>query len=85
VTPRCVYIRTIVAELSRISDHLLCNGAVGLDTGALTFFLYAFQQREVIYDIFETLCGARFTTSYTRVGGLSQASRHWWWKKSAPS
>ena len=72
VTPRCVYIRTIVAELSRISDHLLCNGAVGLDTGALTFFLYAFQQREVIYDIFETLCGARFTTSYTRVGGLSQ-------------
>ena len=70
VTPRCVYIRTIVAELSRISDHLLCNCAVGLDTGALTFFLYAFQQREVIYDIFETLCGARFTTSYTRVGGL---------------
>ncbi len=72
LTPRCVYIRTIVAELARISDHLLCNGAVGLDTGAFTFFLYAFQQREVIYDIFETLCGARFTNSYTRVGGLSQ-------------
>src|SRR5215467_2731611 len=70
LTPRCKYIRIIVAELSRISDHLLCNGAAGLDTGAFTYFLYAFYQREVIYDIFETLCGARFTNSYTRVGGL---------------
>ncbi len=69
LTPRCKYIRTIIAELSRISDHLLCNGAVGLDTGAFTYFLYAFYQREVLYDIFETLCGARFTNSYTRVGG----------------
>ena len=71
LTPRCKVIRTIITELARISDHLLCNGAVGLDTGAFTFFLYGFYQREVIYDIFETLCGARFTTSYTRVGGLS--------------
>ncbi len=70
ITPRCQYIRSIVAELARISDHLLCNGAVGLDVGAFTFFLYAFYQREVLYDIFETLCGARFTNSYTRVGGL---------------
>jgi len=70
ITPRCRYIRTIICELSRISDHLLCNGAVGLDTGAFTYFLYAFYQREILYDIFETLCGARFTNSYTRVGGL---------------
>lgn len=70
ITPRCKYIRTIIAELARISDHLLCNGAVGLDTGAFTFFLYAFNQRETLYEAFETLCGARFTTSYTRVGGL---------------
>ncbi len=69
LTPRCKYVRTILAELSRISDHLLCNGAVGLDVGAFTYFLYAFHQREVLYDIFETLCGARFTNSYTRVGG----------------
>jgi len=69
LTPRCKYVRTILAELARISDHLLCNGAVGLDTGAFTYFLYAFYQREVLYDIFETLCGARFTNSYTRVGG----------------
>jgi NADH-quinone oxidoreductase subunit D len=67
---RCQYLRTIVAELSRISDHLLCNGAVGLDVGAFTYFLYAFNRREDLYDIFESLCGARFTNSYTRVGGL---------------
>ncbi len=72
LTSRCKYIRVIICELARISDHLLSTGAMGLDTGAFTFFLYAFYQREVIYDIFETLCGARFTNSYTRVGGLSQ-------------
>jgi NADH-quinone oxidoreductase subunit D len=69
-TRRCQYIRVIISELARISDHLLCVGAMGLDTGALTFFLYGFYQRERIYDIFETICGARFTNSYTRVGGL---------------
>jgi NADH-quinone oxidoreductase subunit D len=70
ITPRCKYIRVLVAELARISDHLLATGAMGLDVGAFTFFLYAFYQREVIYDIYETLCGARFTNSYTRVGGV---------------
>ncbi len=68
--PRCQYLRTIICELSRISDHLLCTGAMGLDTGAFTFFLYAFNRREDLYDIFEVLCGARFTNSYTRVGGV---------------
>ena len=71
LTPRCKYVRVIIAELARISDHLLSVGAMGLDTGAFTFFLYAFYQRERIYDIFESLCGARFTNSYTRVGGVS--------------
>src|SRR5690606_26731491 len=70
ITPRCKYLRVIVAELARISDHLLCNGAVGLDVGAFTYFLYAFNRREELYAIFETICGARFTNSYTRVGGL---------------
>jgi NADH-quinone oxidoreductase subunit D len=68
--PRCQYIRVIVSELSRITDHLLCLGAMGLDTGAFTHFVYAFNPREQIYDIFEALCGARLTNSYTRVGGL---------------
>jgi NADH-quinone oxidoreductase subunit D len=67
---RCQYIRVIVAELSRLSDHLLCLGAMGLDLGAFTHFIYAFNPREALYDIFEALCGARLTNSYTRVGGL---------------
>ena len=70
VPPRCRYLRVIVSELARISDHLVCNAAVGLDTGAFTAFIYAFNPREPICDIFEALCGARFTNSYTRVGGL---------------
>jgi NADH-quinone oxidoreductase subunit D len=68
--PRCQYIRVIISELARISDHLLTVGAMGLDTGAFTQFIYAFNPRETISDIFEALCGARFTNSYTRVGGL---------------
>ena len=69
-TRRCQYIRVIVSELARIADHLLTVGAMGLDTGAFTAFMYAFNPREKINDIFEALCGARFTNSYTRVGGL---------------
>jgi len=70
VTPRCRYIRTILAELARIGDHLLCVGAVALDLGGLTAFLYAFNEREKIYDIMENASGQRFHPSYTRVGGL---------------
>src|SRR3981081_2220392 len=70
ITPRCKYLRTIFAELMRISDHLLNIGAVALDLGALPAFLYAFYQREKIYDIGERAAGQRFHTSYTRVGGL---------------
>lgn len=72
LTPRCKVIRTIIAELARIQDHLLCVGTAALDLGAFTAFLYGFNEREVIYDLFEEICGARFTTSYTRVGGLMQ-------------
>jgi NADH-quinone oxidoreductase subunit D len=70
ITPRCKAIRTIIAELSRIQDHLLCTGCTGLDLGAFTAFMYPFNAREGIYDLFEEVCGHRFTTSYTRVGGL---------------
>ena len=70
VTPRCRYVRTILAELMRIHDHLLNVGAVALDLGAFTAFLYAFEQRERIYDIVEFASGQRFHTSYTRVGGV---------------
>lgn len=70
ITPRCKYIRTIIAELARISDHLLCIGAAALDLGGLTAFLYAFNEREKIYNIIEQASGQRFHPSYTRVGGL---------------
>src|SRR5216683_2771017 len=70
LTPRCRYLRTIFAELMRLHDHLLCVGAAALDLGAFTAFLYAFYQRELIYDICETASGQRFHPSYTRVGGL---------------
>jgi NADH-quinone oxidoreductase subunit D len=70
VTPRCKYLRTILAELARISDHLLCVGAAALDLGGLTAFLYAFNAREKIYNIFEAASGQRYHPSYSRVGGL---------------
>src|SRR5438552_7162008 len=70
LTPRCKYVRVIMGELSRISDHLLCVGAAALDLGALTAFLYAFNQREKIYNVFEAASGQRFHPSYCRVGGL---------------
>lgn len=72
LTPRCKAIRTICGELGRIQDHLLCVGAAALDLGAITAFLYGFNEREIIYDLMEEICGARFTVSYTRVGGLMQ-------------
>ncbi|MCH7994662.1 MAG: NADH-quinone oxidoreductase subunit D [Planctomycetes bacterium] len=72
LTPRCKVIRTIIAELARIQDHLVCVGCSGLDLGGYTAFMYPFNVRETIYDLFEEVCGHRFTTSYTRVGGLKE-------------
>lgn len=71
LTPRCKALRTIANELGRIQSHLLCVGAAGLDLGALTAFLYGFNERELIYDIVEYMSGQRYHTSWTRVGGLN--------------
>jgi len=71
LTPRCKYLRTIFAELMRLHDHLLNVGTAALDLGAFTAFLYAFYQRELIYDLCEHASGQRFHTSYLRVGGLT--------------
>jgi len=70
VPKRAQYIRVLMCELSRIADHLLQIGMQAVDIGAFTVFLYGFRLRERIYDLFELACGARLTTSYTRVGGL---------------
>ncbi|MDP1676967.1 MAG: NADH dehydrogenase (quinone) subunit D [Bacteroidota bacterium] len=68
---RAQYIRTIISEMARISSHLLGIGALAMDVGALTVFTWTFREREKMYDIFELLTGARFTTSFTRIGGLA--------------
>ncbi|HEY1252354.1 MAG TPA: NADH-quinone oxidoreductase subunit D [Thermoanaerobaculia bacterium] len=64
-------VRTILSEFSRIMDHCVCIGANLVDIGALTNFIYLYQNRENIYDLIEACCGARLTVSYVRVGGLA--------------
>ena len=68
--PRGQAIRVICRELARISSHLLGVGCFAMDCGAMTVFLYTFTEREKIYNLVELLSGARFTTSYTRIGGM---------------
>lgn len=72
-TPKRVdYLRVIIMELSRISDHLICNSIVGVDSGAFTGFLYVMQYRELIYEIYEEICGSRLTTNMGRIGGFER-------------
>jgi len=70
--PRCQYIRVLCCELARISAHLLGVGCFAMDCGALTVFMHTFAEREKLYNLFESLTGARFTTSYTRIGGVAR-------------
>ncbi len=72
ITPRCKVLRTIMAEMARIQNHLLCVGAAGLDLNAFTGFIYAFNVREKIYDLVDFISGQRFHPDWTRVGGLMQ-------------
>ena len=72
IPKRAQYLRVIIMELARISDHIICNSVIGVDTGALSGFVYMFQQRELIYEIYEELCGARLTTNIGRIGGLER-------------
>ena len=72
-TPKRVdYLRVIIMELARISDHLICNSIVGVDAGAYTGFLYVMQYRELIYEIYEEICGSRLTTNMGRIGGFER-------------
>jgi NADH-quinone oxidoreductase subunit C/D len=70
VPERCQYIRVIVSELSRITDHLTCIAANAMELGAFTIFFYLIKAREEIWRLVELICGARLTTTYTRVGGV---------------
>lgn len=81
-TPKRVdYMRVIIMELARIADHLICNSVVAVDTGALTGFTYVFQWRELIYEIYEEICGSRLTTNIGRVGGFERNFTPVAWQK----
>ena len=70
VPRRARYIRTVLAELQRIASHCLWLGTHAMDIGAMTVFLYAFRERELVLDLFEDYCGARLTYNSMRIGGL---------------
>ncbi len=78
VPPRCQAIRVLTCEMARISAHLLGLGAYGIDVGAWSIFLYTFTEREKLYKLFEELTGARFTTSYSRIGGVARDVPEGW-------
>ena len=70
VPRRARYVRTVLNELQRIASHCLWLGTHAMDIGAMTVFLYAFRERELILDLFEEYCGARLTYNSQRIGGL---------------
>src|SRR5262249_50324334 len=72
VPERCQYYRVVLGELARMSDHLTCNGAMSMELGAFTPFLWFIKARELIWDIMEEETGARLTHSFGRVGGMAQ-------------
>jgi len=69
---RVQYMRVIIMELSRIADHIICNGILGVDTGTFAGFIPMMVKREFIYEIFEEICGARLTTNIGRIGGFER-------------
>lgn len=81
IPKRVQYLRVIIMELARIADHIICNSVIGVDSGAMTGFLYVFQWREFIYEIYEELCGARLTTNIGRIGGLERDFTPLAWEK----
>lgn len=76
--PKAQAMRVILAELSRVIDHIVCVAANAMDLGALTSFFHLFVYREKVYTLFEKLCGARLTVSLTRIGGMAQDAPKGW-------
>jgi NADH-quinone oxidoreductase subunit D len=81
IPKRVQYLRVIIMELARITDHIICNAVIAVDTGALTGFVYMFQQRELVYEIYEEICGARLTTNIGRIGGFERDFSPKAWEK----
>lgn len=78
---RVQYMRVVVMELARIADHIICNTIIGQDVGATTPFLYVYQWREKIYEVYEEICGARLTTNMGRIGGWERNWNETAWAK----
>ncbi len=91
IPKRAQYFRVIIMELARITDHIVCDTVIAVDTGAMTGFLYMFQWREHIYEIYEEICGARLTTNIGRIGGMERdfPQKAWdklkWFMKEFPA
>jgi NADH-quinone oxidoreductase subunit D len=81
IPKRAEYMRVIIMELARLADHIICNTVIAVDTGAMTGFLYLFQWRELIYEIYEEICGARLTTNIGRIGGMERDFSKTAWEK----
>ncbi len=81
IPKRVQYMRIIIMELARIADHVVCNSVIGVDSGALTGFIYVFEEREHIYEIYEEICGSRLTTNIGRIGGFERDFNDVAWAK----
>ena len=81
VPKRASYLRIIIMELARIADHIVCNSIMGVDTGAFTGFLYMMKYRELVYEIYEEICGSRLTTNIGRSGGFERDCSDTAWEK----
>ncbi len=81
IPPKAIAMRIVLAELSRVIDHLVCIGTNAVDLGALTVFWHIFEQRERVYTLFEKLCGARLTVALTRIGGMAYDNPPGWEKE----
>ncbi len=82
IPERARYLRVVTSELHRICDHLTLVGAMGLELGAMTVFLYAIEARDLIYDRLTEICGARLTSNYGRIGGVSRDMPEGWAEKT---
>ncbi|MEO7080951.1 MAG: NADH-quinone oxidoreductase subunit D, partial [Flavobacteriales bacterium] len=78
---RVEYMRVIIMELSRITDHIICNTIISQDAGATTPFLYYYQFRERVYEVYEEICGARLTTNMGRIGGFERNFSELAWER----
>ena len=85
VPDRAKYLRTLTSELHRVCDHLTLVAALGLELGAMTVLIYAMEARDLLWDRLTEICGARLTSNYVRIGGVSRDAPEGWREKVLPT